>query len=184
MAMFIARISRGRTVRQIILLIAVAAPIITCFWFTILGGSGLYFEIENPGSISVPFGSFNLPAALFAIIDQLPFSFIISILFLILTTIFVATTGNSMTFAISMVMTGSTQPPKLIRVLGCNHGTNRSHSNFNWFRWYQCLTIIHYHHSGSCFINSSANIMASSTNLNPNGKRTEYFIPYYCRRTL
>lgn len=116
MAMFVARISRGRTVRQMITLIAIVAPVITCFWFTVLGGSGLAFEILHPGSISIPFKENSLPAALFAIIDQLPLSFIIAILFLILTIIFVATTGDSMTFAVAMVMTGTAQPHPMIRV--------------------------------------------------------------------
>ncbi len=116
MGMFIARISRGRTARQMILMIAIIAPLVTCFWFTILGGSGIFFEMETPGSISEPFSGFNLPAALFAIIDQLPFSFIVSILFLILTFIFVATTGVSMTYSISMVMTGTGEPKPMVRV--------------------------------------------------------------------
>ena len=116
MAMFVARISRGRTIRQMVLLISVVAPIITTFWFTIVGGSGLAFELANPGVISEPFTGFNLPAALLAITEQLPFGFVVSVLFLILTTIFVATTGDSMTYAISMVMTGTDQPKSSIRV--------------------------------------------------------------------
>ncbi|MGB0941278.1 MAG: BCCT family transporter [Marinomonas sp.] len=116
MAMFVARISRGRTIRQMVLLISVVAPIITTFWFTIVGGSGLAFEIANPGVISEPFTGFNLPAALLAITEQLPMGFMISVLFLILTTIFVATTGDSMTYAVSMVMTGTDQPQSSIRV--------------------------------------------------------------------
>ncbi|WP_028304541.1 BCCT family transporter [Oceanospirillum maris] len=116
MAMFVARISRGRTIREMILLISVVAPVITCFWFTIVGGSGLAFELANPGVISEPFTGFNLPAALFAITEQLPLGGLISVLFLILTTIFVATTGDSMTYAISMVMTGTDHPQSGIRV--------------------------------------------------------------------
>lgn len=116
MAMFVARISRGRTIRQMVLLISVVAPIITCFWFTIVGGSGLAFELANPGVISEPFTGFNLPAALLAITEQLPMGFVISVLFLILTTIFVATTGDSMTYAVSMVMTGTDDPKPAIRV--------------------------------------------------------------------
>ena len=37
MAMFVARISKGRTIREMILLSAVVAPVITCVWFTIVG---------------------------------------------------------------------------------------------------------------------------------------------------
>ncbi|UTW12516.1 BCCT family transporter [Marinobacterium rhizophilum] len=116
MAMFVARISRGRTLRELVLLISVVAPVITCFWFTIVGGSGLAFELANPGVISEPFTGFNLPAALLAITEQLPMGFMISVLFLILTTIFVATTGDSMTYAVSMVMTGTDHPQAAVRV--------------------------------------------------------------------
>ena len=116
MAMFVARISRGRTIREMILLISVVAPIITCFWFTIVGGAGLSFELADPGVISEPFTGFNLPAALLAITDQLPMGFMCSALFLILTTIFVATTGDSMTYAVSMVMTGTDHPHSSVRV--------------------------------------------------------------------
>ncbi|WP_372761374.1 BCCT family transporter [Pseudoalteromonas sp.] len=116
MAMFVARISRGRTIREMIMLISIIAPVITCFWFTIVGGSGIFFELANPGVISEPFTGFDLPAALLAITEQLPMGFVISVLFLILTTIFVATTGDSMTYSVSMVMTGTDHPQTPIRV--------------------------------------------------------------------
>ena len=114
--MFIARISRGRTIRQMILMISVVAPIITAFWFTIVGGSGVYFELTSPGVISEPFAGMNIPAALVTITQQLPYATPVSILFLILTSIFVATTGDSMTHSISMVMTGTDHPHTSIRV--------------------------------------------------------------------
>ncbi|MBR9827310.1 MAG: BCCT family transporter [Oceanospirillales bacterium] len=116
MAMFVARISRGRTIRQMVLLISVVAPVITCFWFTIVGGTGISFELANPGVISEPFSGFNLPAALMATTSELPLGSIVSVLFLILTVIFVATTGDSMTYAVSMVMTGTDHPQTSVRV--------------------------------------------------------------------
>ncbi|WP_413111767.1 BCCT family transporter [Thaumasiovibrio sp. DFM-14] len=115
MAIFIARISRGRTIRQLIFSISIAAPLITCFWFSIVGGSGLAFELDNPGVISTAFEGFNLPAVLLATTGQLPFPMIISVLFLILTTTFIVTTGDSMTYTISVVMTGSTEPNAMVR---------------------------------------------------------------------
>lgn len=57
-----------------------------------------------------------MPAALLAITQQLPLGFLISVLFLVLTTVFVATTGDSMTYTISMVMTGTDDPPTLLRI--------------------------------------------------------------------
>jgi choline-glycine betaine transporter len=115
MAIFVAKISRGYTIRKVVLSICVIAPLITCFWFTIVGGSGLAFEISNPGSISVAFEGFNLPGALLAITKQLPLPMLISILFLILTTVFIVTTGDSMTYTISVVVSGQSEPNAIIR---------------------------------------------------------------------
>ena len=116
MAMFIARISNGRSIREVILSLSVLAPVVTSFWFTILGGTGLALEASSPGVISGPFAGFNMPGALLAITQQLPLGFMISLLFLILTTVFVATTSDSMTYTISMVMCGSDSPPRPMRV--------------------------------------------------------------------
>lgn len=116
MAMFIARISNGRSIREVILSLSVLAPIVTSFWFTILGGTGLALETSTPGVISEPFSGFNMPGALLAITQQLPLGFLISTLFLILTTVFVATTSDSMTYTISMVMCGDDSPPRVMRV--------------------------------------------------------------------
>ena len=85
-------------------------------WFCIIGGTGLGLELENPGSVSTAFEGFNLPAALIAITQALPFGHVIGILFLILTSIFVATTGDSMTYVISVAMTRQEDPPPWLRV--------------------------------------------------------------------
>lgn len=115
MAIFIARISRGRTIRELITTVCILAPLVTCFWFTVIGGSGLAFEIANPGSVSTAFEGFNLPGALLAITQQLPFPLITSLLFIILTMVFIVTTGDSMTYTISVVISGEREPNAIIR---------------------------------------------------------------------
>lgn len=104
MAIFIARISRGRSIRQIIIMLSIVAPLITNFWFTIIGGSGIFFEIAQPGIISGPFEGFNLPAGLLAITQAMPMGLILSVMFLLLTMCFVATTSDSMSYVISTTM--------------------------------------------------------------------------------
>lgn len=116
MAIFIARISRGRTIRMLILAVSIFAPLITMFWFTIVGGAGLSFEIAQPGVISEAFKGFNLPASLLAITQSLPLPMVTSILFLILTTVFIVTTGDSMTYTMSVVVSGSTEPSPYLRM--------------------------------------------------------------------
>ncbi|MDX1606321.1 MAG: BCCT family transporter [Candidatus Competibacterales bacterium] len=116
MAMFIARVSRGRSPRAIILMLSIVAPVVTAFWFTIVGGSGIAFELSNTGSVAAAFEGFNLPAALLAITQQLPLGFVVSLLFLILTTVFVATTGDSMTYVISVAMSNQDRSSTPVRV--------------------------------------------------------------------
>lgn len=116
MAMFIARVSRGRSIRAIIIMLAIVAPIVTNFWFTIVGGTGIAFELGEAGTVSTAFEGFNLPAALLAITQNLPLGFIVSLLFLILTTIFVATTGDSMTYVISVAMSNQDRSSTWVRV--------------------------------------------------------------------
>jgi glycine betaine transporter len=104
MAIFVARISRGRSIRSIVLMLSIVAPLITNFWFTIIGGTGIALEQAEPGVIATAFEGFNLPAALLAITQAMPLGFLLSILFLVLTMIFVATTSDSMSYVIATSM--------------------------------------------------------------------------------
>ncbi len=115
MAMFIARISRGRSIRSILIMISIVAPLVTNAWFSIIGGSGIAFELQNPGVISSAIEGFDLPAALLAIASQLPLGFILSILLLVLTTVFVATTGDSMTYMISIAVSKNAKSSLFVR---------------------------------------------------------------------
>ncbi|MDQ0158084.1 BCCT family transporter [Alkalibacillus salilacus] len=116
MAIFIARISRGRTIRELVVAVAIMAPLVSNFWFATLGGSGLSFEMDNPGVISDPLNNVGQEAAVAAILEQLPFSTFLAICFLIITVIFVATTTDSMSYASAVAITGNDDPSKYVRV--------------------------------------------------------------------
>ncbi len=116
MAILVSRISRGRTIREIIAAVAIFAPVISTFWFTVLGGSGIFFELQNPGSVSEALNAAGNPAAMFAITEQFPLASIISPLFLILTILFVVTTSDSMSYTIAMAVTGEGNPKVWLRV--------------------------------------------------------------------
>ena len=116
MAIFISRISRGRSIRELVLAVAIIAPIVTNFWFSVVGGSGIFFELANPGSVSDALTSGGMPAAMIAIVTQLPFGTLMAFAFLFVTIIFVATTSDSMSYTISMAITGSSSPSSAMRV--------------------------------------------------------------------
>ncbi|RXT05289.1 BCCT family transporter [Ammoniphilus sp. CFH 90114] len=116
MAIFISSISRGRTIREIVTAVSIISPIVTCFWFTVVGGTGISLEMANPGSISNALNEFGLPAAMISITQQLPLSFILAPAFLLLTILFVATTGDSMAYTMGMAITGNDRPSTGLKV--------------------------------------------------------------------
>lgn len=115
MAVFTSRISRGRTVRELVLAVAIIAPVIATFWFTVVGGTGIFQELQLPGSISSALDEAGPPAAMMAITEQLPFGTIFGFLFLLATIIFVLTTTDSMSLTISMAISGDGNPPRWLR---------------------------------------------------------------------
>ena len=117
MAIFVARISRGRTLRDIVVAVAVIAPIVTTVWFTIVGGAGMQLELSSPGAISeLEGGVFNLPAVMIAVTQALPLGVLLAPLFLLLTITFVATTGDSMSYTMAVAVSGDDTPPTWLRV--------------------------------------------------------------------
>lgn len=117
MAIFVARVSRGRTVRDLLLGTTVLPPIATAIWFSVLGGTGIFLEQRTPGSVTGPLLDSGLPAAIMAISSELPLSLPIALLFLVLTMTFVATTTDSMSFAVSQSCMTEGEPGPRIRVV-------------------------------------------------------------------
>lgn len=115
MAIFVARISRGRTIRQMILAVAVIAPIATTVWFTLMGGSGIYYQLTGTIDLTDALNNFRFDVATLTVAQALPGGTFMALAILVLTTIFVATTGDSMSYAISVVGTGHDQPSVLVR---------------------------------------------------------------------
>ncbi|MEM9693324.1 MAG: BCCT family transporter [Myxococcota bacterium] len=116
MAIFVARVSRGRTVREVVLTVAIAAPLVTNLWFTALGGTGIAVDLASPGSVSAPLKEAGLGAALLATIEQLPGTALLVPAFLVLIFCFLATTGDSVAYTISVVLSGQDTPPKKLRI--------------------------------------------------------------------
>ena len=116
MAIFVARISRGRTIREMILAVAVMAPIATTVWFTLLGGSGIYYQMSGAIDLAEALNNFQFDVATLTVAQALPGGTFMALAVLMLTTIFVATTGDSMSYAIAVVCTGHDEPHTAVRI--------------------------------------------------------------------
>lgn len=113
---FISRISRGRTIRELIIAVSIVAPLVTNFWFSVVGGTGIFFENENSGSVSNPLTEGGMPAAVMAITDQLPMGVIFGVGFLLVSIIFVATTTDTMSYTVAATLSGHDNPKRWLRV--------------------------------------------------------------------
>ena len=71
--MFIARISKGRTIREFILGALLAPTALTFLWFTVFGNTALQLELAGQGEIAKA-ASENAPTALFVMLKELPWS--------------------------------------------------------------------------------------------------------------
>src|SRR5699024_3864363 len=110
------RISRGRTIRELVIAVSVISPLVSNLWFSVVGGTGVFFENENAGSISTALNAAGMPAAVMAIMDQLAFVCIFTLGFIVEVIDFVATTADTISYTAAVTLTGSDRPQGWLRI--------------------------------------------------------------------
>jgi glycine betaine transporter len=84
---FIARISKGRTIREFVLGVLVVPSLVTFVWFGVLGGSALNLSLGGDAGI-VDAVSQSPAAALFATLNEFPLAVVMSVLAMVLVALF------------------------------------------------------------------------------------------------
>ena len=114
---FIARISKGRTVKEFILGVVILPAIFCCIWFTAFGGTALYFEIFEGADIVAQVTN-DVTVGLFATLSYLPLGKIISFIATVLIVTFFVTSADSATFVIGMFSrNGDLNPDNKIKII-------------------------------------------------------------------
>lgn len=109
---FIARVSRGRTVRQFLAGVLLVPTIISFLWFSAFGSTAV--TVQNSGT---DLTELLTEETLFAVFGELPFGILLSIVAVLLITTFFVTSADSATFVLGMQTTnGSLQPPNGIKL--------------------------------------------------------------------
>jgi choline/glycine/proline betaine transport protein len=108
---FIARISRGRTVREFVLGVIIVPTMLGILWFAVLGGSALYLELNDPGSMTLPDGTVDLEGSIFQLLSHFPGSAVLTVGVIILIAIFFVTSADSGALVMGMIATGGNQEP-------------------------------------------------------------------------
>lgn len=110
---FIARVSRGRTIREFVIGVLLLPTVVSFIWFTVFGTSAIEVQKAIPTDIS----SLATEEVLFAIFNELPWSTILSIVAIALVSTFFITSADSATFVLGMQTTnGSLTPPTAVKL--------------------------------------------------------------------
>ncbi len=105
MGLFVARISRGRTIRQLIVAEVIGGTMGCWIFFAILGNTSMYFDLMGIVPISDILANVGAPEAIVATIVALPIGTVILVIFVVLAFIFGATTLDSSAFTLAAVAT-------------------------------------------------------------------------------
>ncbi|MFL7047694.1 BCCT family transporter, partial [Vibrio cyclitrophicus] len=107
--MFVARISKGRTVREFLLCVLIIPTLVTSAWMSIFGGVAIEQVINQVGQLGLDQGITDVSLSLFYMLDAYPFGNILSVIAVALIIVFFVTTLDSG----SIVIDGMTAGGKL-----------------------------------------------------------------------
>lgn len=108
---FIARISRGRTIREFVLGVLLVPTVLSALWFAVLGGTAINQDLFGGGNIAGAVSE-NIDTALFVALDMLPLGILVSIVAMILIGTFFITSADSAAFVLAMLSTGGDENPR------------------------------------------------------------------------
>lgn len=110
---FIARISRGRTIREFIIGVLLVPTILTFFWFSVMGGTALNRQLFGEGGLL----GLSSEQALFRLLDGLPLTTLMVVIAVVLVTTFFVTSSDSASLVVDMLASGGDlNPPAVTRV--------------------------------------------------------------------
>ncbi|SFF92885.1 betaine/carnitine transporter, BCCT family [Halobacillus alkaliphilus] len=107
--LFVARISRGRTIRQMVLGTMIYGTIGCILFFGIMGNFGLYMQLTGSFDVVGFMDQNGAPATIIAIINQLPLAKFMVLAFTVLAIIFLATTFDSSSYILASVVQKSVE---------------------------------------------------------------------------
>ena len=103
--MFIARISRGRTVKEYVLSVLIVPTLLTFLWITAFGGSAIFMELQEIAHISGDIKQ-NVATSIYQLFENLPLSLIINIIAVVLVISFFVTSSDSGSLVVDAFTSG------------------------------------------------------------------------------
>ncbi len=107
--MFIARVSKGRTVREFIVVVLIVPTLVTLLWMSVFGMNALYQAQNGIGSLANGMSSMSL--ATFQMLENLPFSAVTTVVGVVLVLVFFITSSDSGSLVIDGITAGGKHDP-------------------------------------------------------------------------
>ncbi|MFO7818450.1 MAG: BCCT family transporter [Desulfovibrionales bacterium] len=108
--LFVASISRGRTIREFVLGALAVPTLLTFVWFSVFGGAGLHLELETEAEFA-GLVSENVSVALFELFSFYPLTPVLTSIAVILLMVFFVTSADSATYVLAMMTSGGELRP-------------------------------------------------------------------------
>ena len=106
---FLAKISKGRTLRQFVAGVLGVPSLVFFIWFTIFGGSAIKMDMDGAGIGEAT--TANINSAFFAMLDQLPLPQVTAVVTVILVALFFISGADANTYVLSMLSSKGTLNP-------------------------------------------------------------------------
>ncbi|WP_106399942.1 BCCT family transporter [Actinocorallia populi] len=114
---FIARISRGRTIREFVIGVLLIPSGASLLWFSISGGSAVWLQLSGAADFSGKLAE-GTEAAMFALLDDLPLSMLTTAVAALLVALYFVTGADSASLVLgSLSSRGSLHPPRPLVVM-------------------------------------------------------------------
>jgi glycine betaine transporter len=107
---FIARISRGRTIREFMAGVVLVPTAFSVLWFAAFGGAGIFIDLFGPGNLGELVAE-NVSEALFLFFSYFPLTELLTALATLLVFIFLVTSADSGTYVLAMMTTDGDLDP-------------------------------------------------------------------------
>jgi len=112
--MFIARISKGRTLREFVVGVLVLPSVLSLLWFGIFGGAALRIELADSAALASIVQD-NPALAIYALLEHFPFATFTSVVAILLVAVFFITSSDSGSFVVDMLTSGGNPDPPVIQ---------------------------------------------------------------------
>lgn len=113
---FIARISRGRTIKEFILCVLILPALVTVLWFSAFGGTTMK-DILAGDTALIEAVNADISTALYVFFEKFPLAIVLKILGLILIISFIITSADSGALVVDSITSGGAKTPAMQRVI-------------------------------------------------------------------